>query len=49
MTRRVRPWVPAVLVIAATRLMATLAVTVTTGVNHSHTHIPAADSNGVTS
>ena len=48
MTRRVRLSVAAVLVIAATGLMAALAVTATTGVNQSHIHIPATDSNGVT-
>jgi hypothetical protein len=49
MTRRVRLWVAAVLVIAATRLMAALAVTATTSVNQSHPQMAAADSNGVTS
>jgi hypothetical protein len=35
MTRRVRLWVAAVLAIAATGLMAALAVTATTGVNYT--------------
>ena len=38
MTRRARLWVAAVLVIAASGLMAALAVTGTTGANH---HTPA--------
>jgi hypothetical protein len=49
MTRRVRLWVAAVLAMAATGVMAALAVTAATGVNQSHTHLPAADRNGVTS
>jgi hypothetical protein len=38
MTRRIRLWVAAVL-IAAASAMAALAVTVTTGVNHAPAHV----------
>jgi hypothetical protein len=39
MTRRVRLWVAAVLIAAASGLMAAVAVTATTGVNHTPAHI----------
>ena len=39
MTRRVRLWVAAVLVAAASGLMAAVAVTATTGVNHTPAHV----------
>ena len=39
MTRRVRLWVAAVLIAAASGLMATLAVTATTGVTHAPAHV----------
>jgi hypothetical protein len=38
MTRRVRLWVAAVLIAAASGLMAAVAVTATTGVNHAPAH-----------
>lgn len=46
MTRRVRLWVAATAAIAPTGLMVGLAITAKTGVNQSHTHMPAADSKG---
>jgi hypothetical protein len=39
MTRRIRLWAAAVLVIAASGLMAAVAVTATTGVNHTPAHV----------
>ena len=42
MTRRVRLWMTAVLSIAATALMVSLAVAAQAGVNHAHTHPPLA-------
>jgi len=39
MTRRVRLWVAAVLIAAASGLMAAVAVTATTGVNHTPAHV----------
>jgi len=39
MTRRLRLWVAAVLIAAASGLMAALAVTATTGVNHTPAHV----------
>ena len=48
MIRRRPPWIAVAVAIAATGLMAGLAITATTGVNPSHIHMPAADSNGVT-
>jgi hypothetical protein len=38
-TRRVRLWVAAVLIAAASGLMAAVAVTATTGVNHAPAHV----------
>jgi hypothetical protein len=42
MTRRVRLWVAAVLIAAASGLMAAVAVTATTGVNHTPAHVSLA-------
>ena len=42
MTRRVRLWVAAVLAIAATGLMAALAITATTDVNHTPANVQLA-------
>jgi hypothetical protein len=42
MTRRIRLWITAVLSIAATALMADLAVAAQAGVSHAHTHPPLA-------
>jgi hypothetical protein len=42
MTRQVRLWITAVLSIAATALMVSLAVAAQAGVNHAHTHPPLA-------
>jgi hypothetical protein len=39
MTRRVRLWAAAVLIAAASGLMAAVAVTATTGVNHTPAHV----------
>ena len=39
MTRRIRLWVAAVLIAAASGLMAAVAVTATTGVNHTPAHV----------
>ena len=39
MTRRIRLWAAAVLVIAASGLMAAVAVTATTGVTHTPAHV----------
>jgi hypothetical protein len=39
MTRRVRLWVAAVLIAAASGLMAAVAVTATTGVTHAPAHV----------
>jgi hypothetical protein len=39
MTRRVRLWVAAVLIAAASGLMAAVAVTATTGVTHTPAHV----------
>jgi hypothetical protein len=39
MTRRIRLWAAEVLVIAASGLMAAVAVTATTGVNHTPAHV----------
>ena len=38
MTRRIRLWAAAVLIVAASGLMAAVAVTATTGVNHTPAH-----------
>ena len=38
MTRRVRLWAAAVLIAAASGLMAAVAITATTGVNHAPAH-----------
>jgi hypothetical protein len=42
MTRRVRPWITAVLSIAATALMVSLTVAAQAGVSQTHTHPPLA-------
>jgi len=42
MTRRMRLWMTAVLSIAATALMVSLAVAAQAGVNHTHTYPPLA-------
>jgi hypothetical protein len=49
MTRRVRLWVAAVLIAAASGLMAAVAVTATTGVNHTpaHVHLAGITFNGI--
>jgi len=39
MTRRVRLWVAAVLIAAASGLTAAVAITATTGVNHAPAHV----------
>ena len=42
MTRRIRLWITAVLTMAATALMAGLAVTAQAGVHHAHPNPPLA-------